>query len=69
MKTKLLPASTGIYRVIRSAELSEEQRNVLKVAGRERALERICALLGEGRVSLSVVQKRYGALMRECGRG
>jgi hypothetical protein len=67
MKTKLLPASTGTYRIINKVELSEEQRNVLKVAGSQHVLERLCALIGDGKVSVTQVQARYGALMREVG--
>jgi len=62
-----LPSSVGSYRIIRQSELTEEQLQILRRAGRERVLERLCALVGEGRVSLSVVQARYGALMSEVG--
>jgi hypothetical protein len=49
------------------AELSPEQRNMLKAAGSQHILERLCALIGDGKVSVDQVQARYGALMREVG--
>jgi hypothetical protein len=60
-----LPRDIGTYRIIRAAELTDEQRAVLRLAGRERVLERLCVLVGEGRVSLSKVQAKYGALLAE----
>lgn len=64
---KSLPPSIGSYRVIRMSELTDEQRNMLKAAGSKHVLERLCALIGDGKVSVTQVQARYGALMREVG--
>ena len=64
---KLLPVSIGAYRIINKSELSPEQRNMLKAAGSQHILERLCALIGDGKVSVDQVQARYGALMREVG--
>jgi hypothetical protein len=67
MKKKLLPVSIGTYRIINKAELTPEQRNMLRAAGGRHIMERLCALIGDGKVSVSQVQERYGALMREVG--
>jgi len=67
MNHKKLPASLGTYRIIRKSELTPEQRNMLKAAGSQHIMERLCALIGDGKVSVSQVQERYGALMREVG--
>lgn len=65
---KLLPSSIGTYRVILCKELTPEQLATLRAVGRERVLARLHALIGEGRVAVSTVQARYGALMGVCGR-
>lgn len=61
------PPDIFTYRVIRPSELTAEQRDVLRRAGRERVHERLVHLLGEGKVSASVLAARYGTLMREAG--
>jgi len=66
-KKKLLPAAIGTYRIIKGSELTDAQRAILRVAGRERVVARICALIGDGKVAVSQVQARYGALMSEVG--
>lgn len=68
MSRKKLPASIGTYRIIHKSELTPEQRNMLKAAGSQHILERLCALIGDGKVSVAQVQAKYGALMREVGR-
>ena len=64
---KQLPASIGSYRIIKRGELTDAQRAILRVAGRERVVARICALIGDGRLAVSQVQAQYGALMAEVG--
>ena len=59
--------SLSDMQIIELRDLTEEQRAVLRVAGRERVVDRLCAMLGDGRVSLSQVQDQYGALMAEVG--
>lgn len=65
MRRGAISKSLGEYRIIRPAELTDEQRAVLRLAGRERVQERLCALIGEGKLSVSQVQAKYGALMGE----
>lgn len=62
-----LPRDIGTYRVIRPGELTDEQRAILRLAGRERIQERLCVLIGNGRLRVSQVQEKYGALMSETG--
>ena len=62
-----LSRSTGEYRIVRESELTEDQLRILKLAGRERVLERLHTLLGEGRLSASQVLKKYGTLMSKVG--
>lgn len=59
--------SLSDMQIVELRDLTEEQRAVLRVAGRERVVDRLCAMLGDGRVSLSQVQDQYGALMAEVG--
>lgn len=67
MKTKVLPSSIGSYRIIRSSELSPEQLNVLRRVSRERVTERLCKLIGDGRLSVSQIQAKYPTLMSLVG--
>ena len=67
MKNKLLPAAIGTYRIIKKSELTPEQQSALAAVSKQRVLERLCALIGDGKVSVSQVQQKYGALMREVG--
>ena len=60
--------SMGTYRIINRDELTEEQMFVLRAAGRERVVERLCSLLGDGKLSFSQVQAKYGKLMNRVGR-
>lgn len=57
----------GTYRIIRPSELTEEQRAVLRQVSRTRVVERLAALIGDGRLSVSQVQRRYGALIGHVG--
>ena len=68
MNHKKLPASLGTYRVIRQSELTPEQQDVLRKASTKHVLERLCALIGEGQVSVSQAQAKYGALMKLVGK-
>jgi hypothetical protein len=68
MSRKLLPATIGVYRIILPKELTPEQLAVLRAASAQRIRERLCVLIGDGRVSVSQVQASYGALMAEVGR-
>jgi hypothetical protein len=65
MKVKLLPASTGQYRIIKKEELTIEQLAVLRAASREHVEARLRVLVGEGRVMVSQVVLRYRDLMNE----
>jgi len=60
-----LPRDIGTYWIIRPAELTDDQRAILRLAGRKRIQERLCALIGDGKLSLSRVQAKYGALLAE----
>jgi hypothetical protein len=65
---KQLPASIGVYRIIAQKEFTPEQLAVLRSASAQRVRERLCVLIGDGKVTVSQVQARYGALIGECGR-
>ena len=65
---KLHMSDVGTYRIVKHSEFSTEQLNVLKLASRERVIERLWVLLGDGKLSLSQVQARYGQLMHQVGR-
>jgi hypothetical protein len=64
---KLLPSSIGVYRIIPRKELTPEQLATLRAASAQRVRERLVALIGDGRVSVSQVQAKYGALLAEVG--
>lgn len=64
---KLLPAHIGTYRIIKRSELTPYQLATLRAAGAERVRDRICVLIGDGKVAVSEVQACYAALMREVG--
>lgn len=53
------PAGRGV--------VTEEQRAVLRQVSRTRVVERLAALIGDGRLSVSQVQRRYGALIGHVG--
>lgn len=65
MKTKLLPASIGTYRIIRPEELTPEKLAVLRSVKKERIEERLRVLVGGGKVAVSRVAARYHDLMGE----
>jgi hypothetical protein len=55
------------YRVIKTTELTQAQLETLRAVSRERVVESLMRLIGDGRATLSQVQRQYGALMREVG--
>jgi hypothetical protein len=57
-----------IYRQIHQSELTSEQLRILRNVSRERITERVCVLLGEGKLALSQVQAKYGKIMNIVGR-
>ena len=61
-------SSLTTYRIVHQSELTAEQLQILRAASRRMILERLAALIGEGTVSVSQVQAKYGALMSEVGR-
>ena len=65
---KLLPASIGTYRIIKTKELTPEDLAILHTVKRCRVRERIEVLLGQGRVAASTVVSRYHDLMEEVER-
>jgi hypothetical protein len=65
--TKHLPTDLGTYRIIRRAELTDDQLAVLRSTSRARVHERLLAMVGDGRLALSQVHAGYGALMAEVG--
>ena len=67
-KTKLLPASIGTYRIVRTQELTPEQLAVLRAASREHVEARLKELVGKGQVAVSRVVARYHDLMSEVER-
>lgn len=67
MRAKHLPPDLGTYRIIKPHELTEEERSILRRAGRSRVQARVCELIAAGKLSASQVQARYGALMSEIG--
>ena len=58
----------SIYRQIHQSELTSEQLRILRNVSRERITERVCVLLGEGKLALSQVQAKYGKIMNIVGR-
>lgn len=58
----------AIYRQIHQSELTSEQLRILRNVSRERITERVCVLLGEGKLALSQVQAKYGKIMNIVGR-
>ena len=65
---KLLPASIGAYRIIKTNELTSEQLAALRSVKRERIEERVRVLVGSGKVAMSQVISRYHDLMGEVER-
>jgi hypothetical protein len=63
-----MKTDAGTYRIINRSELTEEQFAVLRRVSRERVVERVCVLLGEGKIALSQVQARYGKIMGQVGK-
>jgi hypothetical protein len=55
------------YRIIKTAELTQAQLETLRAVSHERVVESLMRLIGDGRATLSQVQRQYGALMREVG--
>jgi hypothetical protein len=55
------------YRIIKTTELTQAQLETLRAVSRERVVESLMRLIGDGRATLSQVQRQYGALMREVG--
>jgi len=66
MSTKLLPTHIGVYRIVKTEELTVEQLATLRSVSRERIRERLEALAGSGTVSFSLVLRRYHELMEEA---
>ena len=60
--SKLLPASTGVYRIIKSDELTVEQLAVLRAAKREHVHARLCALVVQGRIAIEQALDVYEQL-------
>jgi hypothetical protein len=58
----------GTYRIVSPKEFTPEQLEVLKRVSRERVTERVCALIGQGKLSVSQVQAKYGKIMNLVGR-
>jgi hypothetical protein len=58
---------THTYRIIQTTELTAAQLEVLRTVSRERIVESLMRLIGDGRATLSQVQTKYGALMHEVG--
>lgn len=55
------------YRIIKTTELTQAQLETLRAVSHERVVESLMRLIGDGRATLSQVQRQYGALMREVG--
>jgi hypothetical protein len=55
------------YRIIKTTELTQAQLETLRAVSRERIVESLMRLIGDGRATLSQVQTKYGALMHEVG--
>ena len=60
-------SSLTTYRIIHPSELTAEQIQILRTTSRQRVVERLEALIGNGKVTVSQIQARYGALMSEVG--
>ena len=60
-------SSLTTYQIVRQSELTTEQLQILRTASRRMILERLATLIGEGAVSVSQVQAKYGALMSKIG--
>lgn len=65
---KTLLDEVGTYRIVNRNEFTSEQLAVLRNVSRERIIERVCVLLGEGKLAFSQVQARYGKIMSVVGR-
>lgn len=61
-------SDVGTYRIVNTSEFTPEQHEILKRVSRERVTERVCALLGQGKLSVSQVQAKYGKIMNLVGR-
>jgi hypothetical protein len=61
-----LDSSAGTYKIIRRNNLTIEDVAKLRSVGRQQILDRLAALIGEGKVSVSQVQEQYASLMAEA---
>jgi len=67
MANRSCSVSIFAFRTIRPAEFTSEQMSVLRQAGRARVEARLQVLLGDGKITMSVIQTQYGTLMRAIG--
>jgi hypothetical protein len=58
---------TTTYRIVKTSELTPAQLEALRAVSRERIVESLIRLIGDGRATMAQVQRKYGALMREVG--
>lgn len=56
-----LPGGIGTYQVIRTNDLTPEQRDILRRAGQERVVERLTALMTKMVIPASGAQRFYAA--------
>ena len=69
MSSVKLPATIGVYRIVRREELTVEQLAVLRAARREHVHDRLCALVAGGKILASQAVKGYRAIMDEVEKG
>ena len=59
--------SVMAFQVIEPREFTEADRAVLRAEARERVRERLEVMIGDGRIHLAVLIRKYKALMEEIG--